>query len=70
VFVCDEFFLAGTAAQVTAVTQVDWRAIGAGRMGPMTARLRQLYEDILRGREPKYRQWIEPVYAEVGAPAK
>jgi len=70
VFVCDEFFLAGTAAQVTAVTRVDRRAIGAGAMGPMTMRLRQLYDDILRGREPKYRHWIEPVYAEVGAPAK
>ena len=70
VFVCDEFFLAGTAAQVTAVTQVDRRLVGAGVMGPMTARLRKLYDDILRGREPKYRHWIEPVYAEVGAPAK
>ena len=70
VFVCDEFFLAGTAAQVTAVTQVDRRVVGAGVMGPMTARLRKLYDDILRGREPKYRHWIEPVYAEVGAPAK
>lgn len=70
VFVCDELLLAGTAAQVTAVTQVDRRAVGSGVMGPITRRLRQLYEDILRGREPKYRHWIEPVYAEVSATAK
>lgn len=62
VFVCEEFFLAGTAAQVTAVTRADWRAIGEGVMGPVTARLRELYENILRGLEPKYRHWIEPVY--------
>ena len=67
VFVCDEFFLAGTAAQVTAVTQVDRRAIGAGAMGPVTTRLRRLYDDILRGREPKYRHWIEPVYEDAAA---
>lgn len=70
VFVCDEFFLAGTAAQVTAVTRVDRRAVGAGVMGPVTSRLRTLYDDILRGRVPKYRHWIEPVYVEVAAHAK
>jgi branched-chain amino acid aminotransferase len=70
VFVCDEFFLAGTAAQVTAVTQADRRAIGAGVMGPITSRLRLLFDDLLRGRVPKYRHWIEPVYVEVAAPAK
>jgi len=70
VFVCDEFFLTGTAAQVTAVTEVDRRAVGAGVMGPITARLRQMYDDLLRGRVPKYRHWIEPVYVEVPAQAK
>jgi branched-chain amino acid aminotransferase len=70
VFVCDEFFLAGTAAQVTAVTKVDRRAVGAGVMGPITTRLRKMYDDILRGRVAKYRHWIEPVYVEVPAHAK
>ena len=70
VYVCDEFFLAGTAAQVTAVTQADRRAIGAGVMGPITNRLRLLFDDLLRGRVPKYRHWIDPVYVEVAAPAK
>ena len=44
--------------------------IGAGVMGPITSRLRLLFDDLLRGRVPKYRHWIEPVYVEVAAPAK
>jgi branched-chain amino acid aminotransferase len=68
IYLCDEFFMTGTAAQVTAVTQVDHRPIGAGQMGPVTARLRQLFNDIVRGRQPKYRDWIVPVYVE--APAR
>ena len=70
VFVCEEFFLTGTAAQVTAVTEVDRRAVGAGVMGPITGHLRKLFDDLLRGRVPKYGHWIEPVYVEVLAHAK
>ena len=62
VYICDEFFMTGTAAQVTAVTQVDFRPIGDGSMGPVTAQLRQLFNDIVRGRVEKYRSWNAPVY--------
>ncbi len=62
VYLCQEFFMTGTAAQVTAITQVDHRAIGEGVMGPLTTRLRQLYDDVVRGKAPKYRHWNEPVY--------
>jgi branched-chain amino acid aminotransferase len=68
IYLCDEFFLTGTAAQVTAVTRVDHRPIGTGRMGPVTARLRQLFNDIVRGQNQKYQDWIVPVYVE--APAR
>jgi branched-chain amino acid aminotransferase len=57
VFIADELFMTGTAAQITAVTKVDHRPIGTGVMGPVTARLRTLYEDVLRGRNKKYQQW-------------
>ncbi len=67
VYVCDELFLCGTAAQVTAVTRVDHRPVGSGRMGPVTARLRQLYDDAVRGRMPGHRDWVEPIYAKVPA---
>jgi len=62
IYLCDEFFMTGTAAQVTAITMVDYRPIGTGVMGPVTTQLRQLYDDIVRGRIPKYRHWNEPVY--------
>jgi branched-chain amino acid aminotransferase len=63
VYLCDEFFMTGTAAQITAVTQVDHRPIGTGKMGPITTRLRALFQDVARGRIPKYRHWNTPVFA-------
>jgi branched-chain amino acid aminotransferase len=57
VFIAEEMFLTGTAAQIIAVTKVDHRPIGAGVMGPITTKLRALYEDILRGKNKKYENW-------------
>lgn len=62
VFICDEFFLTGTAAQVTAVTKVDHQVIGRGVMGPVTTQLRAMYDDLVRGKIAKYKAWNEPVY--------
>lgn len=62
VFLCEELFMTGTAAQITAVTRVDHRKVGTGEMGPYTARLRSLFDDVVRGRHPKYRDWNVPVY--------
>ncbi|NLG74295.1 MAG: branched-chain amino acid transaminase [Chloroflexi bacterium] len=67
VYLCDEFFMTGTAAQITAVTRVDHRPVGSGTMGPITTRLRALFDDVVRGRNPKYRHWLTPVYATVNA---
>jgi branched-chain amino acid aminotransferase len=65
VFICDELMLTGTAAQVTAVTKVDHRKIGDGVMGPITSKLRQLYDDVVRGKLKDYRHWNHPVYEKV-----
>ena len=62
VYLCDEFFMTGTAAQVTAVTRVDHRPIGCGEMGPVTSNLRQIFDHLVRGKLPNYRDWILPVY--------
>ena len=62
VYLCDELFLTGTAAQITAVTSVDHRQVGNGKMGPITTHLYHLYQDILRGQIPKYHHWLTPVY--------
>ena len=65
VYLCEELFLTGTAAQVTAVTKVDHRPIGSGEMGPVAAEMRQLYDDAVRGKLKKYRHWNQPVYEQV-----
>jgi len=57
VFVAEELFMTGTAAQIVAATKVDHRPIGRGEMGPVTARLRQLFDDVVRGKNPKYAHW-------------
>ncbi len=65
VYLCDEFFMTGTAAQVTAVTQVDYRLIGSGVMGPITTQVRQIFDQVARGQWPKYAHWNVAVYADL-----
>jgi branched-chain amino acid aminotransferase len=62
VYLCDEFFMTGTAAQVTAVTRVDHRPIGSGQMGPVTIQLRQVFSEVVHGRHSKYLHWLTAVY--------
>jgi branched-chain amino acid aminotransferase len=62
IYICDEAFLVGTGVQVASITQVEHRSIGTGEMGPVVMRLRELYFDAVRGKDPKYRQWCTPVY--------
>jgi branched-chain amino acid aminotransferase len=56
-FVCEELFLTGTAAQVTVVSKVDHRLVGDGKMGAITARLRELFNDVAHGKIEKYNHW-------------
>jgi branched-chain amino acid aminotransferase len=62
VYLCEELFLTGTAAQVTAVTKINHRKIGDGVMGEVTAKLKQMYDDLVRGKIAKYKGWNYPVY--------
>lgn len=62
VYLCDEFFMTGTAAQVVAVTCVDHRPLGSGMMGPITAGLREKFDEVVYSRHPNYRHWNTPVY--------
>ena len=57
IYICDELFMTGTAAQVTAITKVDHRPVGNGVMGPIAAKLRELFFDIVYARNPKYADW-------------
>lgn len=61
-YTCDELFFTGTAAEVTAILEVDGRVIGDGRPGPLTRRLRSAYTDAVHGRSRKYQKWLTPVY--------
>ncbi|MBX5477417.1 MAG: branched-chain amino acid transaminase [Clostridia bacterium] len=61
-YVADEIFLTGTAAQVAPVTSVDGRPVGDGRVGPISRRLQEAYLDAVRGRNPAYASWLTPVY--------
>lgn len=69
VYLCDELFLTGTAAGITAVVKVDHRLIGSGVMGPVVRELRRIYDDVVRGRLPQYRHWNDPVYVPESAAA-
>ena len=62
VYLADEVFLCGTGAQVAPVVEVDRRPVGEGMIGPITARIQQLYFDVVRGKVPEYRHWLTPVY--------
>jgi branched-chain amino acid aminotransferase len=54
----DELFFSGTAVEVTPVREVDGRAIGDGKPGPITRRLQQTFNEVVRGSRPEYRRWL------------
>ena len=57
-YVADEAFLTGTAAEVTPIREVDDRVIGAGKPGPVTLDLQQAFFAVVRGRDETYRHWL------------
>jgi branched-chain amino acid aminotransferase len=61
-FLADELFMTGSAAQITAVTKVDHRPIGEGVMGPVTTKLRALFDELVRAKLPQYRDLNVEVY--------
>ncbi len=61
VYIADEAFFSGTAAEVTPIRELDNRPIGPGTRGPITEKLQALYFDIVHGRVEKYKDWLTPV---------
>jgi len=57
-YIADEIFLTGTAAEVTPVREVDRRVVGEGRRGPVTERLQAAFFAVAAGRNPKYQDWL------------
>jgi branched-chain amino acid aminotransferase len=62
-YIADEAFFTGTAAEVTPIREVDSRTIGSGKTGPVTARLQKAFFDVVNGKNDKYRDWLAPVAA-------
>ena len=57
-YVADEVFLTGTAAEVTPIREIDRRQIGSGSRGPIAAALQQAFFDVAEGRDRKYERWL------------
>lgn len=62
-YLAEEVFLTGTAAELTPVREIDDRRIGSGRPGPITQRLQAAYFDVVRGKDPRYAGWRTKVPA-------
>lgn len=60
-YLADEVFLTGTAAELVPVTEIDDHRIGSGARGEVTAALQRAFEDALRGRDARYAQWLDLV---------
>jgi len=57
-YICDEVFLTGTAAEITPVREVDNRRVGSGEPGPVTKRLQKAFFDVVRGRDERHSKWL------------
>src|SRR4051794_21117275 len=62
-YIANEAFFTGTAAEVTPIREVDGRTIGSGETGPVTARLQKSFFDVVTGKSETYRDWLTPVAA-------
>jgi branched-chain amino acid aminotransferase len=61
-FLADELFFTGTAAEVTPICEIDGRIIGEGSRGPVTEKIQSKFFEIVRGEDPKYDHWLDFVH--------
>ena len=62
IYLADEVFLTGTAAEITPVTSIDGKKIGSGKPGKITKKIVSSYLDIVAAKNDKYSSWLTPVY--------
>ena len=60
-YLADEAFFTGTAAEVTPIREVDDRTVGEGRIGPITKRLQDRYFDVVKGADSSHPEWLTRV---------
>ena len=61
VYIADEAFFSGTAAEITPIRELDRVEIGSGSRGPITEKIQNAFFDIVNGRNPKYAEWLSKV---------
>jgi branched-chain amino acid aminotransferase len=61
IYIADEAFFTGTAAEVTPIRELDRRVIGEGKAGPVTQKLQKAFFDVVTGKDRKHRHWLTPV---------
>lgn len=69
-YVADEVFVTGTAAEVIGLREIDFRSIGRGKTGPVTGTLQHAFDQVTAGRHPRSKQWLSYVPALESATAK
>ena len=62
-YVADEIFSCGTAAEITPIIEIDHYTVGTGQKGKLTTELERVFHDVLRGRESRYEHWRTSVHA-------
>ncbi|MES2564901.1 MAG: hypothetical protein V4637_19570, partial [Pseudomonadota bacterium] len=62
-YIADEAFFTGTAAEVTPIRELDGRTIGEGRRGPITTRIQKAFFECVSGKVEGHRNWLTPVAA-------
>jgi branched-chain amino acid aminotransferase len=58
IYIADEAFFTGTAAEVTPIRELDNRQIGEGKRGPVTQKLQEMFFDVVNGRSPTHKSWL------------
>jgi branched-chain amino acid aminotransferase len=66
-YLADEVFMTGTAAELVPVREIDDHAVGGGEPGEITRAVQTVFEDALHGRDERYRGWLDPVPARAEA---
>jgi branched-chain amino acid aminotransferase len=62
IYLADEVFLTGTAAEITPIMSIDGKKIGSGKVGKVTKNMMSAYMDVVMAKNEKYFEWLTPVY--------
>lgn len=58
-YIADEVFVCGSAAEVVAVREIDFRTIGSGKMGPVTLKMQQAFDEVIHNEHPLAKDWFD-----------